>query len=327
MERRPLGKTGIDVSAIAFGAGPISGLMTGADEGRQRATVRRAIELGVNWFDTAATYGDGQSERSLGAALAEAVPAVQVHVATKVRLTPEQMADVRGAVRASVEGSLDRLRRPHVTLLQLHNSVTRRRGDLHTSLAPDEVLRPGGVLDALESVKREGLARHIGLTGLGHAEALAHVVASGRLETVQASFHLLNPSAGRDMPPEFAEDDLRNLFARCTEHGMGNMAIRVYAGGALAGQAPSPHTLKTKFFPLDLYLRDQERATRLARMLPAGLSLPEAALRFVLGQTGVSTAIVGLGDPGQVDAAVRFAAAGPLPDELVELLITEAHRR
>jgi aryl-alcohol dehydrogenase-like predicted oxidoreductase len=193
-----------------------------------------------------------------------------------------------------------------------------------SALAPADVLDGGGVIEAFEELRRDGLVQHVGLTGLGHPAALAEVVASGRFETIQASFNLLNPSAGQRMPPGFAEDDLNNLFDRCAEQRMGIMAIRVYAGGALAGQPPSPHTLKTKFFPLDLYERDQARAVRLNRLLPDGLSLPEAALRFVLGHKHVSTAIVGFGDPSQVDQAVRFAAAGPLPAELLETLMAEA---
>src|SRR5688500_20209965 len=123
MQYRPLGNTGIQISAIAFGAGPISTLMVGSDANRQRSVVARASDAGINWFDTAATYGEGQSERSLGQALAELDATARVHVATKVRLMPTDLADIRGAVRRSFLGSLERLGLRRVTLLQLHNSV------------------------------------------------------------------------------------------------------------------------------------------------------------------------------------------------------------
>ena len=71
VEFRTLGKSGLRISAVSFGAGPISGLMVGTDKTSQRQTVQRALQSGINWFDTAATYGDGASERSLGPALAE----------------------------------------------------------------------------------------------------------------------------------------------------------------------------------------------------------------------------------------------------------------
>ena len=118
MPFRTLGRTGLQVSALAFGAGPISTLMVGDDRARQDAVVRAAVARGINWFDTAATYGGGQSEQSLGRAFEELKCAAQVHVATKVRLTTDDLADVRGAVRRSLEGSLSRLRMSRVALLQ-----------------------------------------------------------------------------------------------------------------------------------------------------------------------------------------------------------------
>src|SRR4029079_19398668 len=122
MHYRQLGNTGMSVSALAFGAGPISQLMVGDDHARQRTAVEYAIERGVNWFDTAATYGDGQSEANLGRVLRElGNPAV--HVATKVRLVGNDLLDVAAAVRRSVLDSLDRLGIRQISLLQLHNSI------------------------------------------------------------------------------------------------------------------------------------------------------------------------------------------------------------
>ena len=93
------------------------------------------------------------------------------------------------------------------------------------------------------------------------------------------------------------------------------MAIRVYAGGALAGQAPSQHTLTTKFFPLDLYERDQARAAALQERLRPGLTLPEVAVRFVLGHPVVTSALIGFGSPEEVEQAVAFAERGPLAED------------
>ena len=110
----------------------------------------------------------------------------------------------------------------------------------------------------------------------------------------------------------FDETDHGQLIELCGRRGMGVLAIRVLAGGALAGQAPSPHTLKTPFFPLPLYQRDLERAERLAALLPAGMRREEAALRFVLSHPHVTSAVIGFATPEQVDEMVDFAAAGPL---------------
>jgi L-galactose dehydrogenase/L-glyceraldehyde 3-phosphate reductase len=301
MEYRTLGKTGIRVSALAFGGGPISTLMVGDDGDRQRRVIERALERGINWFDTAATYGNGQSERNLGRVLGELAAAAQVHVATKVRLMPEDLADIRGAVRRSVEASLARLQMPRVTLLQLHNSVTRRRGDEPTSVTPADVLGPRGIAAVFEELRTEGLVGHLGLTGIGEPAALGEVVGSGRFETMQVPYHLLNPSAGCEVPEGFPETNFGNIIAECARQEMGVLAIRVLAGGALAGNPPSPHTFKTPFFPLSLYERDQRQAARLREALGPGRCLPQEAIRFVLGHPQICAAIVGFGEVWQIE--------------------------
>jgi aryl-alcohol dehydrogenase-like predicted oxidoreductase len=317
MQYRPLGSTGLQVSAVSFGAGPVADLMTApqrADD--QRRTIARAIDLGVNWFDTAATYGDGRSEAALGQALDDLNAQSRVYVATKVRLPPDQLHDIPSYIRHSVEASLERLRLPSITLLQLHNSVTRGRGDLATSIIPEDVLE-GGVLKTFEELRSCGVVQHLGLTALGEPESLAAVLQSRQFAAVQLPYNLLNPSAGRIVPPGFTETNLGNLLATCQELSIGAMAIRVYAGGALAGQSPSKHTLTTKFFPLDLYQRDQARAKAVQQELGDQISLPEIAVRFVLGHPALASALIGFGSPEEVEQAVAFAQHGPLPDRVL----------
>ena len=317
MEHRPLGSTGLRLSTIAFGAGPVPATMTSRDAGAQVAVVARAIELGINWFDTAAGYGQGKSEAALGAALSALGAGDRVHVATKVRLADDDLADIGGAIRRSVGESLGRLRLPRVTLLQLHNSVTARRGEEPTSLTAADVLGRDGVADAFERLRAEGVVGHVGLTGIGQAGALREVIRSGRFATLQIPYNLLNPSAGRAMPATFAETDYGNVMADCAERGMGVFAIRVLAGGALADQPPSAHTLKTPFFPLPLYERDRAAAARIGQTLPGGMTVPELAVRFALSHPSVSAAIVGFSSPGQVDEAVAWAARGALPSNFL----------
>ena len=149
MEFRVLGSTGISVSAISFGAGPVPALMTDASQANpQREAIRHAIEAGINWFDTAATYGDGESERSLGAALKELGALSRVHVATKVRVMPDQLDSIKESVKGSVYASLRRLQLERVPLIQLHNPITRNRGDQFTSITANDVLGADGVLSA-----------------------------------------------------------------------------------------------------------------------------------------------------------------------------------
>ena len=106
-------------------------------------------------------------------------------MATKVRLIGEDLDDIRGAVRRSVEASLQRLQLSRVTLLQLHNSITGRRGDEPTSVTPEDVLGRGGVAEAFEELQAEGLVHHMGLTGIGRPAALREVVASRRFAAMQ----------------------------------------------------------------------------------------------------------------------------------------------
>ncbi|MBX3412111.1 MAG: aldo/keto reductase [Pirellulales bacterium] len=314
---RPLGSTGLEVSAIAFGAGPVSGLMTGDDRARQRAVLRRALDAGINWIDTAATYGDGASETSVGSALGELGARNAVHVATKVRLDITRLDDLAHQVTESLEGSLRRLQLSRVTLLQLHNSITRARGDEPTSLSPHDVLRAGGVADAFQRLQTRGLVDHLGLTGIGQGGALAEVIDSGRFATIQTPYNLLNPSAGQQMPGDFDEANYDELMSACARQSMGVFAIRVFAGGALAGSEPSAHTYQTKFFPLDLYRRDQARAAWIAEQLrPLGMGPPEAAVRFSLSHPQVSAALIGFGTSAELDEAVGHASRGPLGEEL-----------
>jgi aryl-alcohol dehydrogenase-like predicted oxidoreductase len=307
MNLRPLGRTGINISEISFGAGPVSGLMISPHAAElQRVTIERALTAGINWFDTAATYGAGQSETNLGAALAELRCGEEIHVATKVRVTTEHLGDIKSAVKASVAASLQRLRRERVTLLQLHNAITTRRGDAPTSLTVGDVLGPGGVLEAFEELRAEGVTAHLGLTGMGDFASLREVVSAGSWAAMQVNHHALIRRAEGD-------DDLLNL---CTSHGVGVLAIRVMAGGALAGHMPSAHTLKTPFFPVALYERDLANARRAIRILPPDMTLPELAIRHVTGDARVASAIIGFADLEQVDDAVRFAQRGTLPESL-----------
>jgi aryl-alcohol dehydrogenase-like predicted oxidoreductase len=304
MQYHSLGKTGISVSRIAFGTGPISQLMVGSDAERQREVVEHALRRGINWFDTAASYGDGASESGLGRILADVGGRYEVHVATKVRFVPADLDDVGAAAARSVEESLRRLEVREISLLQLHNSITARRDDEPTSVTPEDVLRPGGIADAFEELKAHGLVRHLGITGTGQPAGLREVIESRRFATMQVPYHLLNPSAGQAMQRGFTEIDYGNVIASCAAVGMGVLAIRVLAGGALAGNPPSPHTLKTPFFPLALYERDCHRAAHWRAQLGPKNSLPREAIRFALAHRQIDSVILGFASASEIDEAI-----------------------
>ena len=315
MQYRPLGATRISVSAVSFGAGPVSGLLTGDAVDTQRAVVRRAVQLGVNWFDTAAGYVDGQSERHLGAVLSGMQSNQPLHVATKVRVQLTTQTDLRPLVVTSVKESLSRLNLPRVTLLQIHNSITQNRLDQPTSVTPEDVLGPRGLLAGMQDVRAAGWVDQFGLTGIGDAAALCTVMRSQEFATVQAPVHFLNPSALRETPSELCDPDFGGFLRTAHELGMGIFAIRVFAAGALLGAEPSPHTFRTPFFPLELYRRDEARVRQLTRRLGSLSRIRALALRYVVSLPEITSAIIGFGQVNHVEQAARIVDEDQLSSE------------
>src|SRR5436853_5358760 len=120
MHTRKLGRTGLDVSVLTFGCGAVGGLMTRGAPADQERAIARALEAGINHFDTAPSYGDGASEENLGRVLATLKP--NVIVSTKVRL-PAERPDIGAAIAASLDVSLTRLKRDHVDVFQLPHVI------------------------------------------------------------------------------------------------------------------------------------------------------------------------------------------------------------
>src|SRR5216683_2162758 len=196
MEQRPLGSTGLKVSALGFGCGAVGGLMVRGDAAEQRQAVSRALDAGITYFDTAASYGDGLSEEHLGQVMRDLGAWSRVVVGTKVRLRSEELQKPVEAIRASIEASLKRLGRSDVDLLNLHNPIALVSSDPQ-ALDLDATL--SGVARGLQEVIKAGLARHIGFTGLGDTAARAgraviviRVLAAG----AAAAVPLRAPNAG-----------------------------------------------------------------------------------------------------------------------------------
>ncbi len=166
MQKRRLGRTGLEVSVLGYGAGAVGGLFTKGAAADQERAAARAIEAGINYFDTAALYGNGESERNLGRVL-KALKA-DVIVGTKVRLGAEHRADVGKAIEKGMDDSLKRMGRDHVDLFQLHNPLVARDAGDH--LAIDIALNE--VAPALEKLRKAGKTRFIGFSGVGETAAL-----------------------------------------------------------------------------------------------------------------------------------------------------------
>ena len=314
MEYRPLGNTGINVSEIGFGCGNVGGLMIRGDHGDQVRAVARAMELGINYFDTAPSYGDGQSETNLGRVLNEL--SADVYVGTKFRVATHEPLRIKSGVIASVEESLTRLQRDHVDLMQMHNhvSATAEGG----SVSPDEAL--GEVAEALRELRVQGKLRFSGMTAVGEAASLHRIIDSGTLNTVQSVYNLLNPSAGTTSPPGFDMPDYGNLIDRASTNGMGVLVIRVLAAGALSGEATRHPVAVPTVAPISSsqeYSQDQARGDDFLYLKQEGYvaNLVEASIRFALGNAGVSSVLVGYSSLDHLEQAVEYAARGPLPSE------------
>ena len=127
MEMRVFGRAGMRLSVLGFGCGAVGGLMVRGDPLDQERTVARAIDTGVNYFDTAVQYGNGELEKNLGRVLQSLKPA-NVTVGTKVRLPSGDFGGIADAVAKSLEGSLARLRLDRVDIFHLHNAITETGG-------------------------------------------------------------------------------------------------------------------------------------------------------------------------------------------------------
>ena len=321
---RTLGKTGLTVSEVGFGCGNVGGLMVRGSFEAQVRSVEKAIDLGINYFDTAPSYGDGLSESNLGKVLTKIKP--EVFVATKIHLR-DGLNDIRGNARRSLENSLKRLNRDYVDVFQLHDGITEVAGGgiSGETIGIDDVLGKGGVADVFDDLRSEGLVRFTGFTGNGDTQTLHTVVKSRRFEVIQTFYNLLNPSAGTEMPDSFGGHDFRQIIDRAAGHGMGVVVIRVMAAGAIGGpiarQGYASPTIGSPMVTDSSYSIDEERATKLDFLLGGALSSrPQAAVRFVLMHTGVSTSLVGFSEENQIQEAVAAVDANPFSIELMERL-------
>jgi aryl-alcohol dehydrogenase-like predicted oxidoreductase len=311
MEYRTRGRTGFRISEVGFGCGNQGGLLIRSTPEERVQAVNRAVELGINYFDTAPMYGSGQSETNLGEVLQQT--GHDVFVATKVLVTLEDLSDIPSAAQCSVEASLSRIQRSSVNLVQLHNHIAQERSATSTRISLMDVLGPNGVADAFNLIHEQGLADAVGYTALGETDALHQVAESGRFDTPQVYYNLINPSAGQPVPPAFSGQDFRELIANAASLGMGVVAIRIMAAGAVGGPAARQGHASSNTGPEMAiganYDRDMLGALEVEALLEeSDLGLPQTSVEFVLRHTLVSTALVGFSNISQIEEA---AACSP----------------
>jgi aryl-alcohol dehydrogenase-like predicted oxidoreductase len=312
MEYRKLGRTDLDVSVLGFGCGDVGGLIVKGTLAERTRAVSRAVELGVNYFDTASSYGRGVSEEHLGETLRELN--LDVHVGTKVRLQPDDLSDIRGAVTRSLEASLRRLGRPSVDLLQLHNPIA--LASAGSSVDVRQVLEE--VVPALENLKSQGKTRFFGITGLGDPAALHRVFDAGTIFTSQVFYNLLNPSAGGPGAAPAAGLDFDGLLVQAKRKRIGTIGVRALAAGALSGVPVKHAHAAPSVAPIasgPSYEDDLRAAEAFKKLVKDGFvrSLPEAAYRFIISHDAISTVLVGASTLEHLEQAAAAVIRGPLP--------------
>jgi aryl-alcohol dehydrogenase-like predicted oxidoreductase len=319
MEMRIFGRSGMKISILGFGCGAVGGLMVRGDHSDQERAIGRALDAGVNYYDTAVQYGNGESEKNLGRVLNKLKPRDAI-VGTKVRLPPNT-GPIADAIAKSLAGSLQRLGREQVDILHFHNAITSTGGG--DTLSARQVLDE--VVPAFEALRRQGKVRFLGITATGDTSALHEVIDARVFDSAQVSYNMLNPSAATALPQNYPAQDYGKLFDHTKAAGVGVVGIRVLAGGALSGSAerhpiasPPPNPIGSA----KSYEGDLKRAQRLAPLVKEGFaaSLAEAATRFCITHPAMGTILVGVATPQQFEDALAAVMKGPLPKAALDRL-------
>lgn len=316
MRHRPLGRTGLSIPELILGGGFVGGVMIDPPEDVRREALRRCLDAGSDWIDTAASYGGGQSETNLGRLLKELPADRRPRLSTKINLSPDDVADPGPAVMRWLEASLERLGVGRVQVYQLHNRIG---GDGDRAIPIREILRPGGVADAFRAARDAGLTEHIGLTALGEPGAVRDVIASNAFETAQVYYNLLNPSAGRSARHGVGSVDFRGVLSACKAHGVGVFGIRILAAGILATDVRHGREIQITA-NADAAIEEARAAAAWAALGPRDEARSATAVRYALAEERISAAVFGAATLEHIDVALSAAAAGPLEDAAVNRL-------
>jgi len=306
---RRFGRTGWQVSEVGYGMWGMAG-WTGSDDHQSLESLRAAVERGVTFFDTAWAYGSGHSENLLGQ-IVRAFPDRRLYTATKIppknlkwpAISSHTLDETYPAdhIRAYTEASLKNLGLDCVDLLQFHVWNDNWADDTRWQKAVGEL-------------RGEGLIRACGISiNRWEPENVVRALRTGLVDAVQVIYNIF------DQAPE------DSLFPVCRELDVAVIARVPFDEGTLTGTL----TLESKwpegdwrntYFVAENLKNSVTRAEALSRTLPAGMSMPEAALRFILSCPDVHTVIPGMRKTGHVRQNTAASDAGPLaPALLAEL--------
>lgn len=317
MRQRSFGRSGRTVSELGVGmwgmGGGIGG-WSGADDTASLVVLQAAVDAGVTFFDSAQVYGYGTTDGLMGE-LRAANPDRELFLASKIPPKNREWPARPGSrirdvfppehIRASVAGMLRKVGGPPVDLVQFH-------------VWQDEWADDGEWHDAVEALRRDGLVRHVGISVNRREPAnVLRTLRTGLIDSVQVVYNVF------DQAPE------DELFPACRELGVAVIARVPLDEGSLAGELtvdsrwPDGDWRNTYFTPAALR-ETVERVEALRPLVPAGSSMAQLALRFILSNPAVTTVIPGMRRPEHLADNIAAAEAGPLPEEL--LVALRAHR-
>jgi len=309
MKYRTFGRTGWQVSEIGYGMWGM-GSWSGSDDAQSLESLQRAVDLGCNFFDTAYVYGNGRSENLLGE-LVRSNTEKQIYTATKVPpknmqypTLPEYTLEEcypADHIEEFLHKSLENAGLESFDLFQIHTWN-------------DDWTDDDSWSDMLDSLKRQGLIRAAGIS-INRWEPWNGVraVRSGKIDSVQVIYNIF------DQNPE------DQLFPACEEMDVAVIARVPFDEGTLTGTMTKDTTFpqddwRSVYFAPENLIPSVERADALRPLIPEGSSLPDMALRFILGNSTVSTIIPGMRKVANVENNIAASDRGPLSDELQEEL-------
>jgi aryl-alcohol dehydrogenase-like predicted oxidoreductase len=288
MEYVKLGRTGLEVSRICFGTWQFGGDWGGTEAQESRCAMRRAIELGINFFDTAQAYGFGEAERILGDALMPEIQArrEEVVLATKGGLAMTDDGLVRDSspatLRAGIEDSLRYLGTDYIDLYQVH--------------WPDADTPFAETAGALDELVREGKLRHVGVSNFSVPE-MTEFARTRPVESLQPPYHL------------FRRDIEQDVLPWCREHDVGVLVYGPMAHGLLTGRFDRSTRLSyddwrasSDLFRGEVFERNLDAVDALGGFAAEhGLTLAQLAVAWTLAHPAVHVAIVGARNEGQIE--------------------------
>jgi aryl-alcohol dehydrogenase-like predicted oxidoreductase len=294
MQYARLGQTGLVVSRICFGTWQAGGEWGEIDAKQATAAIRRALDLGINFFDTAQAYGWGRSERLLGEALAPELRAQRedVVIATKggLRIKDGELRrdSSAGSLRHGIDQSLRELGTDHVDVYQLH--------------WPDSETPFEETADALEELVQQGKTRYVGVSNFT-AQQMAAMQQTRRIDTLQPPYHIFRREFERDALPY------------CREHGIGVLVYSALAHGLLTGKidediefAEDDWRRGSAVFRGEEFQRNLSIMRELERYAgQRGWTVAQLAVAWALSAPGVDAAIVGARNPGQIEGTAPAA--------------------